>query len=136
MSGLDNRGFLGISISERFRQFYFFTKRSTLLVKNTRKTKFLHSFSIEQNAKFLPFFVYATFFEKEVRYFELSSEWYFDVNIVRSSSISHFTRRCFKSQKRYLSSRGGTGYAVSLRGNSINFRGNTLTQITSCISLR
>ena len=42
-------------ISERFRQFYFFTKRSTLLVKNTRKTKFLHSLSIEQNAKLLPF---------------------------------------------------------------------------------
>ena len=41
-------------------------------------------------------------FEKEVRYFQLSSEWYFDVNIVRSSSISHFTKRCFKAQKRYL----------------------------------
>ena len=34
------------------------------------------------------------------------------------------------------SSRGGTGYAVSLRGNSINFRGNTLTLLTSYISLR
>ena len=44
-----------ILISERFRQFYFFTKRSTLLVKNTRKTKFLHSLSKEQNAKLLPF---------------------------------------------------------------------------------
>ena len=42
-------------IIERFRQFYFFTKRSTLLVKNSRKTKFLHSFSVEQNAKLLPF---------------------------------------------------------------------------------
>ena len=40
-------------ISERFRQFYFFTKRSTLLVKNGRKAKFLHSFSVEQNAKLL-----------------------------------------------------------------------------------
>ena len=36
-------------IIERFRQFYFFTKRSTLLVKTSRKTKFLHSFSVEQN---------------------------------------------------------------------------------------
>ena len=34
-----------------------------------------------------------------------------------------------------LSSRGGTGYAGSLRGNSINFRGNTLTPVTSYISL-
>ena len=41
-----------------------------------------------------------TFFEKEVRYFQLSSEWYFDVNIVRSSSISHFTKR-FKACKRF-----------------------------------
>ena len=39
-------------------------------------------------------------FEKEVRYFQLSSEWYFDVNIVRSSSISRFTKRCFKAQKK------------------------------------
>ena len=30
-----------------------------------------------------------------------------------------------------LSSRGGTGYSGSLRGNSINFRGNTLTPVTS-----
>ena len=42
-------------ISERFRQFYFFTKRSTLLAKNSRKTEFLHSFSVEQNAKLLTF---------------------------------------------------------------------------------
>ena len=34
------------------------------------------------------------------------------------------------------STRGGTGYAGSLRGNSINFRGNTLTPVTSYISLR
>ena len=33
----------------------FFTKRSTLLVKTSRKTKFLQSFSVEQNAKLLPF---------------------------------------------------------------------------------
>ena len=31
------------------------------------------------------------------------------------------------------SSRGGTGYSFSLRGISINFRGNTLTPVTSCI---
>ena len=41
------------TISETFRQFYFFTKRSTLLIKNGRKAKFLHSFSVEQNAKLL-----------------------------------------------------------------------------------
>ena len=34
-----------------------------------------------------------------------------------------------------ISSRGGTGYAVSLRGNFINLRGYKLTQMTSCISL-
>ena len=38
--------------------------------------------------------------EKEVWYFQLSSEWYFDVNIVRPSSISRFTKRCFKAQKK------------------------------------
>ena len=43
------------TISETFRQFYFFTKRSTLLVKDNRKTKFEHSFSVEQKAKLLPF---------------------------------------------------------------------------------
>ena len=37
---------------------------------------------------------------------------------------------------RHDSSRGGTVYAVFLRGSSINFRENTLTQMTSCISLR
>ena len=42
-------------ISERFRQFYFFTKTSTLLLKKSRKMNFLHSFFIEQNAKLLPF---------------------------------------------------------------------------------
>ena len=41
-------------------------------------------------------------FEKEVGYSQLSSEWYFDVNIVRSSSISHFTKRWFKACKRFL----------------------------------
>ena len=33
----------------------FFTKRSTLLVKTSRKTTFLQSLSLEQNAKLLPF---------------------------------------------------------------------------------
>ena len=41
-------------------------------------------------------------FWKKVRYFQLSSEWYFDFNIVRSLSISHFTKRCLTAQKRYL----------------------------------
>ena len=36
----------------------------------------------------------------------------------------------------HMSSRGGTGYAGSLLGNSIKFRGNTLTPVTSYISLR
>ena len=40
------------------------------------------------------------------------------------------------NQSLNTSSRGGTGYAGSLRGNSINFRGNTLTPVTSYISLR
>ena len=43
------------TISERFRQFYFSTKRSTLLLEKSRKINFLHSFFIEQNAKLLPF---------------------------------------------------------------------------------
>ena len=42
-------------ISERFRQFYFFTKRSTLLLEKSRKINFLHLFFIEQNAKLFPF---------------------------------------------------------------------------------
>ena len=42
-------------ITERFRQFCFFTKRSTLLLKKSRKINFLHLFFIEQHAKFLPF---------------------------------------------------------------------------------
>ena len=42
-------------ISERFRQFYFFTKRSTLLLEKSRKINFLHLFFIEQHAKLLPF---------------------------------------------------------------------------------
>ena len=45
----------GPEISERFRQFYFFTKGSTLLLEKSRKINFLHSFFIEQNAKLLPF---------------------------------------------------------------------------------
>ena len=43
------------SISERFRQFCFFTKRSTLLLENSRKINFLHLFIIEQHAKLLPY---------------------------------------------------------------------------------
>ena len=43
------------TISERFRQFYFFTKRSTLLLEKSRKINFLHLFFIEQHAKLLPF---------------------------------------------------------------------------------
>ena len=38
--------------------------------------------------------------------------------------------------KEELSSRGGMFFSFSLRGNSINFRGNTLTQMTSRSSLR
>ena len=34
---------------------------------------------------------------------------------------------------RDISSRGGMFYSFSLRGNPINFRGNKLTQMTSCI---
>ena len=88
-------------ISERFWQFYFFTS----FCIHFRRTK----------CKIVSFFVYpcrlgkklrkGTFFEKKVRYFQLSSDWYFDVNTVRSSSISHFTKRCFKAQK-------GTFFAV------------------------
>ena len=42
-------------ISERFRQFCFFTKRSTLLIVKSRKINFLHLFFIEQHAKLLPY---------------------------------------------------------------------------------
>ena len=44
-----------LSISERFRQFCFFTKRSTLLLEKSRKINFLHLFFIEQHGKLLPF---------------------------------------------------------------------------------
>ena len=47
-------------ISERFRQFCFFTKRSTLLLEKSRKINFLHLFFIEQHAKLVPFFVNAS----------------------------------------------------------------------------
>ena len=47
--------FCGGSISEKFRQFCFFTKRSTLLLEKSRKINFLHLFFIEQHAKLLPF---------------------------------------------------------------------------------
>ena len=47
--------FCGGSISERFRQFCFFTKRSTLLLEKSRKINFPHLFFIEQHAKLLPF---------------------------------------------------------------------------------
>ena len=42
-------------ITERFRQFCLFTKRSTLLLEKSRKVNFLDLFFIEQYAKFLPF---------------------------------------------------------------------------------
>ena len=42
-------------ISERFRQFYFSRKRSTLLLEKSRKINYLHLFFIEQHAKSLPF---------------------------------------------------------------------------------
>ena len=42
----------------------FFTKRSTLLVKTSRKTKFLHSFSVERNAKLLPFLSMLVVYDK------------------------------------------------------------------------
>ena len=45
----------GISISERFQQFCFFTKGSTLLLEKSRKINFLHIFFIEQHAKLFPF---------------------------------------------------------------------------------
>ena len=43
------------TISERFRQFYFFTKRSNLQLEKSRKINFMHSFFVEKNAKLLPF---------------------------------------------------------------------------------
>ena len=46
---------LAMIISERFRQFCFFTKRSTLLLEKSRKINFLHLFFIEQHAKLVPF---------------------------------------------------------------------------------
>ena len=45
----------GLRISERLRQFCFFTKRSTLLLEKSRKINFLHLFFIEQHAKLVPF---------------------------------------------------------------------------------
>ena len=38
-----------------------------------------------------------------------------------------FQKTVDTQDKRHNSSGGGTGYSGSLRGNSINFRGNTLT---------
>ena len=52
---LHQRQIHGKQISERFRQFCFFTKRSTLLLEKSRKINFLHLFFIEQHAKLLPF---------------------------------------------------------------------------------
>ena len=57
---------------------------------------------------------------------------FFSVPIAASIAVK-FKRNL---ELKCVSSRGGTGYAVSLRGNSINFRGNTLTPVTSYISLR
>ena len=54
---------LSALISERFRQFCSFTKRSTLLLEKSRKMNFLHLFFIEQNAKLLPFNLPFAFFK-------------------------------------------------------------------------
>ena len=101
-----SKGFWGGRISERFRQFWFFTKRSTLLLEKSRKINFLHL------CKIVTFFVNAsrsgekikkgTFLEKKGGYFKLSGENNFNVNIVRFSSISHFTKQNFKARRRYL----------------------------------
>ena len=72
----------GISISERFQQFCFFTKGSTLLLlEKSRKINFLHKFFIEQHAKLFPFLLMlgeeikkGTFLEKKGGYFKLSGE--------------------------------------------------------------
>ena len=82
-------------ISERFRQFYFLTKSSTLLVKTSRKTKFLYSFSEEQNANLLPFFVSAQSFRLKVkkRYLFLKKKsgiFIFRVNDILTSILSAF----------------------------------------------
>ena len=102
-----------IAISERFWQLYFLIKSSILLVKTSRKTKFLHSLSVEQNAKLLPFFCLCLSFRFKVmkRYLFLKKRsriFSFRVNdtltsiyIVRYSSISHFTKRWFKALKRF-----------------------------------
>ena len=97
-------------ISERFRQFCFFTKRSTLLLENSRKIN-LHLFFIEQHAKFFLFLLMLVdqvkskkryLFREKRRVFK-AFEWnYFDVNIVHFSCISHFTKQNFKARKRYL----------------------------------
>ena len=50
----------------------------------------------------------------------------FKENIVRVNQSVPFGK---------MISRGGMFYSFSLRGNSINFRGNTLTPVTSYISL-
>ena len=73
-----SKGFWGGRISERFRQFWFFTKRSTLLLEKSRKINFLHL------CKIVTFFVNAsrsgekikkgTFLEKKGGYFKLSGE--------------------------------------------------------------
>ena len=70
-------------ISERFRQFCFFTKRSTLVLEKSRKINFLHSF-FRTKFKIVTFFVNASrlgeklkkvpFSKKKGGYFELSSE--------------------------------------------------------------
>ena len=55
------------SISERFWQLYFLTKSSTLLVKTSRETKFLHSFSERTKCKLVTFFCLCLLFRLKVK---------------------------------------------------------------------
>ena len=74
-------------------QLYFLTKGSTLLIKTSRKTKFLHSFSEEQNANLLPFFCLCLSFRLKVkkRYLfwkKTSGIFIFRVNHILTSILS------------------------------------------------
>ena len=74
----------GFIISERFRQFYFFTKRSNLLLEKSRKIKLSAFIFHRTKCKIVTFFVNAsrlgeklkkgTFLEKKGGYFKLSGE--------------------------------------------------------------
>ena len=71
-------------MSERFRQFYFSWKRSTLLLEKSRKINFLHFIFHRTTCKIFTFFANAsrsgeklkkdTLLEKKGGYFKLSSE--------------------------------------------------------------